>query len=49
MELLFVVLFAYLRKLKSEKLTRAAEGVASKAKETLPIEKATKMLPILSK
>ena len=49
MELLFVVLFAYLRKLKSERLSRAAEVAASKAKGALPIDQATQMLPTLSK
>ena len=37
MEILFIVLFAYLRKLKSEKLTQAAEAIASKAKRSLPV------------
>ena len=37
MEILFVVLFAYLRKLKSEKLAKAAEAVASKTKQSLPV------------
>lgn len=37
MEILFVVLFAYLRKLRSAKLAQAAEAAASKAKQVLPV------------
>jgi hypothetical protein len=37
MELLFIILFRYLRKLKSEQLTRVAELAASKAKVALPM------------
>jgi hypothetical protein len=37
MELLFIVLFRYLRKIKSERLQKAAELAASKAKEVLPL------------
>ncbi len=37
MEILFVVLFTYLRKLKSAKLAQAAEAAASKAKQILPV------------
>jgi len=37
MELLFIVLFRYLRKLKSEQLQKAAEIAAAKAKQALPI------------
>jgi len=37
MELLFIVLFRYLRKLKSEQLQKAADLAASKAKQALPV------------
>jgi hypothetical protein len=37
MELLFILLFRYLRKIKSEQLAKAAELAASKAKTVLPI------------
>lgn len=49
MEILFVVLFAYLRKVGSEKLQKAAEAVASRANEVLPVDQAKQVLPILSK
>ncbi|TVY47311.1 Peroxisomal adenine nucleotide transporter [Lachnellula occidentalis] len=37
MELIFIVLFRYLRKLKSEQLQKAADLAASKAKQALPL------------
>jgi len=37
MELLFVVLFAYLRRLRSQKLAQAAQIAAEKAKKVAPI------------
>jgi hypothetical protein len=37
MELLFVLLFRYLRKLKAENLQKAADLAAAKAKQALPI------------
>lgn len=37
MELLFIVLFAYLRKIRSEKLQKAAELAAVRAKDVLPV------------
>ncbi|KAL9121933.1 MAG: hypothetical protein Q9187_001511 [Circinaria calcarea] len=37
MEILFVLLFAYLRRLRSEKLQKVAEALAAKAKHTMPI------------
>jgi len=37
MELLFIVLFRYLRKIRSEQLQKAAEVAASKAKQVLPM------------
>lgn len=36
MELTFVLFFAYLRKIKKEKLQKAVDGAASKAKISLP-------------
>ena len=38
MELFFIVVFLYVRKLKSEKIQKAAEAAASRVKEALPIE-----------
>ncbi|KAL9125210.1 MAG: hypothetical protein Q9217_005549 [Psora testacea] len=40
MEILFVVLFAYMRRLRDRKLRRAAEVAATKAKEVFPLEAA---------
>jgi len=37
MELLFIALFRYLRKLKSESLQKAADLAAEKAKQALPV------------
>jgi hypothetical protein len=37
MELMFVLLFRYLRKLRSEQLQKAADIAASKAKQALPL------------
>jgi len=37
MEILFVVLFAYLRKVKSTKLQKAAEAAAARAKQVMPL------------
>lgn len=37
MELLFVLLFRYLRKLRSEQLQKATEIAADKAKQALPL------------
>jgi len=36
MELLFIVLFAYLRNIKKEKLQKAVGNVASTAKSSMP-------------
>jgi hypothetical protein len=36
MELAFIVLFAYLQKIKREKLKKAAETVAETAKTSMP-------------
>ena len=49
MEILFVVLFAYMRRIKSEKLRKAAEAAASKAKEVLPMEQAKQAMPTFIK
>ena len=37
MEILFIVLFAYLRRLRSTKLQQAANAAAEKAKLVLPV------------
>ncbi|KAH7360556.1 mitochondrial carrier domain-containing protein [Rhexocercosporidium sp. MPI-PUGE-AT-0058] len=37
MELMFIVLFRYMRKIRDEKLKKVAEIAAAKAKETLPL------------
>lgn len=37
MELLFILLFRYLRKIRSEQLQKAADLAASKAKQVLPV------------
>jgi hypothetical protein len=37
MELLFIVLFRYLKRIRSENLQKAAELAAEKAKQALPI------------
>lgn len=49
MEVLFVVLFAYLRKMRSEKLQKAAEAAASKAQATLPLDQVKQALPAMMK
>lgn len=37
MEILFIALFAYIRKVRSAKLQQAAEFAAVKAKQVLPL------------
>jgi hypothetical protein len=37
MELLFIILFRYLRKMKTEHLQKAADLTAEKAKQALPV------------
>lgn len=37
MELLFIVLFAYLKKVRDEKLKKTVDTAASKAKTSLPV------------
>lgn len=37
MEILFIVLFAYLRKIRDSKLQQVAKAAASRAKEVMPI------------
>merc|ERR1712000_282309 len=37
MELMFIILFRYMRKIRDEKLKKVAEMAAAKAKETLPL------------
>lgn len=49
MEILFIVLFAYMRRIKAEKLQKIAEAAASKAKEVLPVDKAKQAMPALMK
>lgn len=49
MEILFIVLFAYLRKIRSEKLQKAAEYAASQAKDVLPVDQVKQALPALAK
>lgn len=49
MEILFIVLFAYLCRLRSQRLLKAAEAAASKAKELLPLDQAKQALPALIK
>jgi len=49
MEILFIVLFAYMRKIRSEKLQRGAEAVASRAKEVLAVDSIKQALPTLVK
>ena len=38
MELLCILLFGYMRRLRDQKLRQAAEAAATKAKEVLPLE-----------
>ena len=49
MEILFIVLFAYMRKIKAEKLQKIAETAALKAKEVLPVDRAKQAMPALVK
>ncbi|KAL9131135.1 MAG: hypothetical protein Q9175_006843 [Cornicularia normoerica] len=49
LQILFIVLFAYLRRWKSERLQRAAEATASKAKEVLPFDQAKQAVSALIK
>ena len=49
MEILFIVLFAYLRRMKSQRLQKAAEAAALKAKEILPLDHAKQAIPALIK
>lgn len=37
MELLFILFFAYIRKMRKERLQKAADAIASTAKTTLPV------------
>ena len=38
MEILFIVLFAYMRRVRAEKLQKFADAASSKAREVLPVE-----------
>ncbi|KAL6715718.1 ADP/ATP carrier protein [Lecanora helva] len=49
MEILFILIFTYLRRLKSEKLQKAAKLAASKATEVLPTDQTRRVLPYLPK
>ena len=49
MEVLFIVLFAYLRKVRSQQLQKAANLAASKASDVLPIEQVKQAFPTLVK
>lgn len=49
MEILFTVIFAYLRRMKLEGLERAADAAASKAKEIIPLDQAKQAMPALTK
>ena len=49
MEILFILLFAYMRKIKAEKLQKIAEAAALKAKEVLPVDQAKQAMPALVK
>lgn len=49
MEILFIVLFAYMRRIKAEKLQKIAEAAALKAKEVLPVAQAKQAMPALVK
>lgn len=49
MEILFIILFAYLRKIRSEKLRRTGETAAIKAKEVLAVDRLKQALPTLVK
>ena len=49
MEILFIILFAYLRRMQSERLKKAAEAAASKAKAVLPFDQAKQAMPALIK
>ena len=49
MEILFIVLFAYMRKIKAEKLQKVAEAAALRAKEVLPVDQVKQAMPALVK
>lgn len=38
MEILFIVLFAYIRKIRAQKLQNVADAASSRAKEVLPVK-----------
>ena len=38
METLFILFFAYIRKVRAEKLQKVAEAASAKTKEMLPVE-----------
>ena len=49
MEILFILLFAYLRRMKSERLQKAAEAAKFRANETLHLDQAKQALPMIIK
>ena len=49
MEILFILLFAYLRKMKSERLQKAAQDANFRANETLHLDQAKQALPVIIK
>ena len=48
MEILFIVLFAYLRRIKPEQLQKAADVATSKAKKILSLEKSDQAVSTLA-
>ena len=49
MEILFIIFFGYLRRMKSERLQKAAGVAASMAKEVIALDQAKQALPVLTK
>ena len=49
MEILFILLFAYLRRMKSERLQKAAQAAKFRANETLHLDQAKQVLPVIIK
>ena len=49
MEILFVVLFGYLRRLQLERLQKVSGAAASKTKEIIAFDQAKQAIPVLIK
>ena len=49
MEILFVVLFGYLRRMKSERLQKAAGAAAFQVKEVIAFDQVKQAIPVLIK